>query len=297
MPPISRRWVFTVNNYTDENINTLNSLEVQYLIYGREVAASGTPHLQGFVTWETNKRFQTVKGLLPDGAHIEAARGTSQQAAQYCKKDGDFTERGQCPVNSGKRTDWDRYKDWVMELGRMPTRDEVIREHTGLWARYSKSCFDVARVLLPTPVLTPGQPRAGWQRELQTALEQEPDERSIRFYVDELGNAGKSWFCRWCMTNYPEETQILRIGKRDDLAHAIDCSKTIFLFDIPRNQMIYLQYSVLEMLKDRMIFSPKYESNMKILAQPVHVIVFSNEQPDRDALTNDRYRVTHIRNL
>lgn len=74
----------------------------------------------------------------------------------------------------------------------------------------------------------------------------------------------------------------------------IDIDKSIFLFDIPRGQMTYLQYSVLESMKDRMIFSPKYESSFKILRSTPHVIVFSNEAPDMNAMSTDRFKVINV---
>jgi len=100
--------------------------------------------------------------------------------------------------------------------------------------------------------------------------------------------------CRWALSKFPSKVQVLKIGKRDDLAYAIDETKRVFLFDVPREQMQYLQYSILEMLKDRMIFSPKYESGMKILPVSVQVIVFSNEQPNEEALTHDRYEIINV---
>jgi len=52
-----------------------------------------------------------------------------------------------------------------------------------------------------------------------------------------------------------------------------------------------LQYGVLEQLKNRMVFSPKYNSCHKIIRRISHVIVFINEEPDMNALTGDRYKI------
>ena len=88
------RWCYTINNPTSEPILE----DVRYHIYGREVGEKeGTKHLQGFVIFYKQLYFSKVKTLLP-GAHLEVAKGTNQQAADYCKKDGDFVETGELPL-------------------------------------------------------------------------------------------------------------------------------------------------------------------------------------------------------
>ena len=73
------------------------------------------------------------------------------------------------------------------------------------------------------------------------------------------------------------------------MAYALDPTRSIFFINVARGGMQFLQYRILEGLKDRMVFSEKYESVMKILLKPTHVIVFSNEMPDRTKMSEDRY--------
>ena len=65
-----------------------------YVIFGREKGDNGTPHLQGYVELLTRQRLQPVKVLLGGRAHCEISRGTSHQAIEYCKKEGDYEEYG-----------------------------------------------------------------------------------------------------------------------------------------------------------------------------------------------------------
>jgi len=295
-----RRYVFTINNYSDAEVASLDALgastRIQYLIYGREVGENGTPHLQGFVIFSSSIRFTNAKRLIGQRAYLAGAVGTSEQAASYCKKDGNFKEYGQVPSNAGKRNDWEAFKEWIHELQRIPTERELINFNTSLYARYSKKCYAIANAYLSSPDLVgEGSPRFGWQTRVAGLIDSDqPSQRNIHFVVDEEGGKGKSWICRWALSKHPDKVQILRIGKRDDLAYAIDETKRVFIFDIPREQMTYLQYSVLESLKDQMIFSAKYESSLKVLRNPVQVIVMSNEKPDMTQLTEDRYNVIEI---
>ncbi len=294
-----KRWCFTINNPTpndEERLRVLGSTgNVSYLVFGREVGESGTPHLQGFVVYSRSVRFTTCKNRIGDTAHIEVARGTSQQAADYCKKDGDFVEIGELPTEQGKRSDWDNYKQFVAELGRVPNEREVIQHNPSLFARYKGACYQIARAFLPEPKFTDSEPRLGWQTLVAGRMASEnPNRRSIDFVVDPEGNSGKSWMCQYALTVHPESVQVLRVGRRDDLAYAIDETKTKFLFDVPRGQMEFFQYSVVEMIKDRMIFSAKYQSGMKVLPSVPYVAVFSNEEPNMDALTGDRYNIINV---
>lgn len=289
----ARRWVFTINNFTPQDEERLQALQPKYLVYGRETGESGTPHLQGFVIFEVSLRFNSVKTQIGQNAHIETARGTTAQASQYCKKDGDYFEYGDMG-QQGSRSDWDQYIEWVQAQETRISQRDIIRAFPRLWARYHQRLIEIAEAHSPVPQLVVGQPRDGWQRELVDLVGNEPHERGIHFYVDPDGNSGKSWICAYLLQTMPEKTQILKTGKEADMCYAVDESKSIFLLDVPRSRMEFLQYSVLEQLKDRMVFSTKYNSQMKILPLPTHVIVMCNEQPDMNKLSVDRYIINNI---
>ncbi len=58
-----RRWIFTLNNYTDVEVDGLKKEKVffSFLLFGKEVApTTGTPHLQGY--FELPKK-KTLGGL------------------------------------------------------------------------------------------------------------------------------------------------------------------------------------------------------------------------------------------
>lgn len=97
----SRNWCFTLNNPSAEEKGNLIGLarKAKFLGYGNEVAATGTPHLQGVVCFNDAKTLQSVKSLIPR-AHIEKMLGTCKQAWEYCKKDGDFVTYGALPLDS-----------------------------------------------------------------------------------------------------------------------------------------------------------------------------------------------------
>ena len=48
-----RTWVFTVNNWTDDDVTKVMAMSevAKYMIVAKEVGASGTPHLHGPPPW------------------------------------------------------------------------------------------------------------------------------------------------------------------------------------------------------------------------------------------------------
>lgn len=110
----ARAYTYTINNYTQEDIDCLKGLTYQYLIYGREVApTTGTRHLQGYIYFKEAKTFTSIKKKLPS-AHIEVAKGTPEQNRSYCIKDNDYEEFGTIP-KQGKRTDIETIREQVNE--------------------------------------------------------------------------------------------------------------------------------------------------------------------------------------
>lgn len=137
----SRNWCFTLNNYTDDDENTLKEVPCKYILFGREVGASGTPHLQGFIMLKQPKGLVFVQRIL-GRAHWEIAKGTPEQASSYCKKDGDYWESGELP-RKGKRTDLDSAIDTLKEHG----IKRVAEDHPREFIKYSRGFRDLDLIL------------------------------------------------------------------------------------------------------------------------------------------------------
>lgn len=103
----ARGYCFTINNPTDSDREALEKIECRYMVLGNEVGEEGTKHIQGYVLFKSPRSFEAIKKLMPR-AHIEVQRGTSKQAADYCKKDGDFIERGDPPKEKSDGGDMEK---------------------------------------------------------------------------------------------------------------------------------------------------------------------------------------------
>jgi hypothetical protein len=96
----SRAWVFTHNNYDESDVDMYTNWEKKYMVLGREVSETGTPHLQGFIIFSRTYRLTQVKKLSPR-AHWEVAKALD--AGNYCMKDKNYIK--QDFRTPGKRND------------------------------------------------------------------------------------------------------------------------------------------------------------------------------------------------
>lgn len=96
----SKNWCFTLNNYSEEEEVQIQDLECKYLVYGREVGESLTPHLQGTVVFHDKIRMAAVKKRIPR-AHLEPTKAL-KQSIEYCKKDGNVYEKGEALMSKSE---------------------------------------------------------------------------------------------------------------------------------------------------------------------------------------------------
>ncbi|UJO02098.1 Rep [Tadarida brasiliensis associated circovirus 1] len=95
---------FTYNNYPEEKyVELLEWEEWRYVVIGKEVGESGTPHLQGYGELKKRKRFDALKRKWP-AVHWEQRRANRDTAAAYCKKEGRYEERGTLPQNASAKS-------------------------------------------------------------------------------------------------------------------------------------------------------------------------------------------------
>ena len=285
----AKNWIFTINNYTDEHVAALDALHpahAAYLLFGFEKGEQGTPHLQGYVQFNKKIRHKQVCELIPH-SFVEVAKGDADSNYKYCTKDGDFKEYGTL-TRKRQRNDLEAFKEAVKEG---TTNMVALREeYTKVCAMYPTFVRAYINDHRPKPSVQCHQLN-GWQQELMTYLKREPNDREIVFVVDKVGNSGKSWFCKYYSYVCFDHAQILEMGKKADVALTIDPDKRVYFFDLTREHVEHMNYSVLESLKNARIFSPKYESHMVHLSMVPHVVVMMNQDPDMSKLSLDRYKI------
>jgi len=119
----SRRYCFTLNNYTCEDYATmLQYFQTKKWLYiiGKEIGEEKTPHLQGYFESKSPVRFSTLKKLNPK-VHWEKARAKRNDNLNYCSKDGYFVSTFPLPLKTKllrqyKSTIWKAWQQEVLDL-------------------------------------------------------------------------------------------------------------------------------------------------------------------------------------
>lgn len=268
---------------------------MSYAVIGKEVGDGGTPHLQCYVFLKIKKTiraFQTVLKKAGIKCAVFIANGSAEQNRVYCSKDADFKEFGIAP-KQGKRSDISGLYDLVA-AGK--TSLEIAEENPNGWMRYNKSIdklrilFDAEKNKNAMKIDFENCVLRAWQQEVVTLLFLQ-DDRTVLWVVGSEGNDGKTWLGKYLVTT--KNAFYVNGGKNADIAYAYQGQEYV-VFDYTRQQEGVTNYSIIEMFKNGLIFSPKYESMMKSYPA-AKVIVFSNWQPDKSQLSEDRWHVFVIK--
>jgi len=157
----ARGWVFTLNNYTVEDVTRIDELPVEcadggsdasflrYIGYGKEVGDSGTPHLQGYLYCRNPCSLSAIRERIPR-AHFEVSRGRPDQAIGYCEKDGDFNERGVRPVSQAQKGATEKARwDFARDAARRGDLEEI---ESDIYLRYYRTLKEIAKDhIVPPP--------------------------------------------------------------------------------------------------------------------------------------------------
>jgi len=282
----SRKWCFTLNNFSVDEHSAVKAIPCRFLIFGVEEGDSGTPHLQGYIEFSKPQRLSAVKRLLPR-AHLEIARGTVQENIDYCSKGGDVFRSG-APANESGQQEILRW-DAARESARTGDFDAIPSD---IYIRYRAALHQIwDAALWSTATNIPNISLRPWQASVVELIRESPHPRKIHFFVDIAGGAGKSTFAHYLRCAF-ERVQILRPGRGVDVAFAIRPAR-VFVFDCPRSSGDAVCWSTIESIKDGYVFSSKYEPRFKSFDVP-HVLVFCNSAPPEATLSVDRLDLTYL---
>lgn len=325
MAPRTKNVCFTANNYTAEGLRTLSAVQagelitretrITYLAFQRETGESGTPHLQGYLQLERAISIEKVTnwllGKLQTAVHTEKTMGSSESANGYVT-DPEKRDPGTDPIiigqmtdhpaarGQGERSDLEEVKA-AIEAGE--SLDRLKEQFFKEFARYGtfltqyKIDWEQRSVQNALRDSTASAQLRSWQEDCLAIVTTPPSDRKVNWFWESVGNVGKSFMARYLALHH--NALILGAMKKLDLLHAITktiSGKTVVVFDLTRSTeegAVKVVYEVIEQLLNKVIFSGKYDSQT-VWIQDLHIIVFANFEPDRTAMSLDRWSVHHI---
>lgn len=136
-----RSWIYTLNNYSDEDINQLRAFTVQKHRSCKEVGESATPHLQGAITFTRQYTLKQLK-KLNEKIHWELAK--SKDPENYCTKGEIIIDVNQC--KQGKRNDLEIISSKIKDGSSL---QEIASEYPKSFILHSKGFQSLINALQP----------------------------------------------------------------------------------------------------------------------------------------------------
>lgn len=154
----SRGWCFTINHYDSRDIEALRNYfhdtpSCDYLIFGFEEGANGTPHLQGYLHHENARAGTSIRHACRDRGHWERAAGSPAQNKAYCSKQATescpVVELGKLPTQ-GRRSDLETLAQRIKSgetLQSVLQGDDFASVAT--WIKHTRGCDRIAAMCAP----------------------------------------------------------------------------------------------------------------------------------------------------
>lgn len=298
--------VFTIFDCL-EPAERLKCFKWRWYVFQLEKAPStGKAHIQGCGEIENsnNLKAQIVKFNKNFKGHVEAMRGSVEQAATYCMKQetrhedcngptwfqqGEWQEavlhEKKSKKRQGKRSD---LQDAIDAAADYATMEDYASAFPTCFFKYPSAMrewFQMKRPKLQASISTLWK----WQQDVVDMLQERPDNRKVYWFFDEVGGAGKTEFAKWLVEH--RNAFYWTNGKTADFAYAYN-AQPIVVFDFTRTLEDHVNYQVIESVKNGLLVSSKYQSCLKSFPT-CWVLVFSNFMPKLTALSADRWVIVN----
>lgn len=304
----ARNWCVTINS-THELPSKLNESKIKFYVFGKERGGkTGRAHLQGYVEFKNAVSMAQAKTIIGDErAHLEPRQGSQQQAIEYCYKEdaNPYTygerKKGGAESVSNARDMKAEYMDAELEQlialirGGADMR-MLIWNYPALYYKYESW---IRAAMADLAAQKTERELAVWaddiklnekQQYMMQQLESQND-RQIDWICGYDGGDGKSTMTKYLLATRPNDVMRFTNAKTADIAQAYEGQSIVF-FDLSRTVEGKVNYGAIEDLKNGMLFAAKYKSKAKIYVRPPKVMILANFEPEKSAMSADRWRIT-----
>jgi len=304
----SRRWYWTLNNYTPEEeafLKTLDASVVDFLFFGHEVGEEcGTPHLQGYVEFPKMCRRDAAKKAL--GTHRISIRkcspqGTAEKNIIYCsKQDVDLYKFGTpIPDNgqSGKEAELSRWD----EARRLAKEGQFDSIDSDIYMRCKRTCHEIRSIEVKKRKIESFRRKdwvcSEWEHSICETIISEPHVRDVHFLIAPPGFGKSQFFLH--VVRYLPNVFCAPLMPSKELAYLINAEEVhpqAIIFDCPlATQCSDIDWMFVESLKNGFFATVKYDPAIVAMNTPTLYYFCNSEiwkRPDGEfMIAENRVRV------
>ena len=293
----AKRWSFTLDDYTDNDLERLQGVANCYIKFVKRIREeTQQQYLKGYVIFKNRFSLLQAKAALGQRVCLSLLIGSLVENDYYLGKDeGDIEEYGDKGLKRQINNGWGSHVQEINEakLAYMDDENHALEDFTATFVKYPRlesTCQKLKRDREILKLKENYQHLKPWQDTLYTELLKKPNDRTVQWVYDPLGNTGKTWFAKFLVVH--ENAIRFENAKSADIKYAYN-GQNIAIFDFCRSLENQVNYEVIESVKNGIFLSTKYDSQMKVFPIP-HVCIFANFMPDLTKLSDDRWDICEI---
>lgn len=255
---------------------------------------------------------------MPNGAKwfdntLKAEGITEQQLIEFFEHHADI-ERWCFERETGENTGYEHYQIRYVLKKKSELRAEIIRwtdafgaDHSHIsilgmqhpnWDYVQKDGNYIASWEYKSPIQKfKNYSLNTWQGQAIADLLEEQNDRQITVIVDETGGRGKTTLGKIAEANkWADYCPVLSEDAGEYIAYCFEYTASGYVFDLPRSDDIKKRrqlWRAIERIKDGCLYEKRYCPRKKWI-DPPKILIFANEEPPYEALSNDRWRVFEI---
>lgn len=301
-----KHWCFTINNYTDKELEICQLIDAEYIAWALEEAPStGTPHIQGYISLAKKITMGGLAKRFNKKAHLSPAHGTPQENRKYIfgpwvskcgakQKPANSTarERGRIEEVVARGSDLENFKAWVKDENR--TWTQALDLFSDLCSTRRAFCAEYLERFTPKNVVPfDVKPLYPWQQELLNAIAIEDSNRALFWVYEEAGNVGKSHMAEH-LKHVVGGWQSYETQKEMN-EYVFDWEECDVVIDLGRSKPTPTTLNFVEALKKGNMKCSKYMGRLKQHPKrSATVVFFSNFPPPWNSKSLDRWRCFKI---
>lgn len=255
-----RNWVFTINNFEEEDeahvIGLSDDDDVIRIIAEHEHLNEGTPHIQGYVSFNKRIYRTEVERRLGGRAYVALAGGTWKQNVQYCSKEGLVIVSKNCDIDKINGEDGKLTLE-VVEAARQMDPWSFEDKYPMVWVKHRQQIMNVMM-----------------DHGLREVENWDGNLKEKNYWIWGAPGIGKS---RWAANLMPVQQQYKKAINKWWDGYNLVVHKIVMLEDFPNNGQMFAQH--LKLWGDRYFFMAECKGSSLVVEPGRFFLIITSNFP------------------